>query len=94
MMTFCTEMKVRWKLAAIKGRLKLTSHGRVGQMQKSISQDESNEDVDGMQQKAGELDRYARMQLMQENILEAFAMYEKSRLFSYKTFNTISNFLV
>lgn len=60
-------------------------------MEKSVSQDESYEDVDGMQQKAGELDRYARMQLMQDNILEAFAMFEKSKASSYQIFSTISS---
>jgi hypothetical protein len=49
-------------------------------MEKSVSQDESYEDIQSLQQKAGELDRYARGQLMQENILEAFAMFEKSSI--------------
>lgn len=61
-------------------------------MEKSLTEDESVDDMNGMQQKAGELDRYARAQLMHENILEAFAMFEKSRPSLAKTFSITSSF--
>lgn len=63
-------------------------------MEKSLTDEESYDDVNGMQQKAGELDRYARAQLMKENILEAFAMFEKSRLVLDQIFSTISSYSV
>ena len=68
--------------------------GRYRNMEKSLSQDESGEDIQSLQQKAGELDRYARNQLMQENILEAFAMFEKSSTLPDQIFSTISSYLV